>query len=159
MVHAGGGGDHVTSQVSSYSTRRAGNDGKDGEQKLRHGPDLELPLELWDTWGLDPGNWKDPEVLKTLLKGGLPEGWSMDDVLTESNKKKVKKRMKKRQEVRQMHSVLFFVPAGALDDEEDVANLKEKMKIMKGQKLNPIVLLAWADFIDPELRKDAMTAA
>ena len=132
FVPVHGGGDHCTVRYNAI-------EGMVG-----------LPLAFWDTWGVAPGEYNGNE-LELIMQGKLPAGWEKDENvgLAEENDAATA-------EENRPHAVIFMLPAEWIYDSEsnDMVKLKAEFTKIKRMGVNPLVLLARVDELEPTIRDD-----
>jgi len=111
---------------------------------------IDLPLAFWDTWGVAPERYNGNE-LELIMNGKLPAGWEMDEnvALAEETDEATA-------EENRPHAVIFMLPVAWLGDPESEQMQKIISEFTKVVRLgvNPLVLLARVDEIEPTIRND-----
>eukprot|EP01087_Luapelamoeba_hula_P000877 TRINITY_DN10641_c0_g1_i3.p1 TRINITY_DN10641_c0_g1~~TRINITY_DN10641_c0_g1_i3.p1 ORF type:complete len:302 (-),score=34.21 TRINITY_DN10641_c0_g1_i3:391-1296(-) len=84
-------------------------------------------MTLWDTWGLTPTTYTSGD-LQLLLQGALPNGWDMHDDIGDRPQpgcqQSVHESHQSIRDSRAPHAVLFFIPHGALDKQDETDLIK-----------------------------------
>jgi len=110
-----------------------------------------LNCTLWDTWGLSDSNYQTCE-LSAIVQGILPSKWEMSAVFKD-HEEPILAGLRTRK-FRRAHAVLFFIPFGALSDPEEQASTRNQFHKLVALHLNPIVVLARVDELNPRVRED-----
>jgi predicted GTPase len=130
-----------------------GGTGAHGSKNLRMHDLPGLNCKLWDTWGLNNKTYKENE-LQIIVQGLLPDNWSMTDVKPDAA---TMVRGFKTKAMRRQHAVLFFLTQGTLMAEDDMQGAKRQFGKISNMGLNPIVVIARADEIEPNIRSAPMS--
>jgi hypothetical protein len=104
-----------------------------------------VTITLWDTLGLTKTTYQKDE-LDGLLEGKFPPGWkfSSNDSLPFAANHDCK-----------IHSVIFFVPHSAFDNEEIVNLVKENCSKLKSV-FDPILIISLTDQLDENIRTNPL---
>lgn len=100
----------------------------------------ELPLALWDTYGLAHNTWQGSE-LEYLMNGKLPADWHKDDDIRLATTDEVDEYQNR------PHAVLIFVTVGEISDADSafMQNLKAQIANIVRQGINPLLLVTKLD--------------
>jgi hypothetical protein len=102
---------------------------------------------------LNKKTYKENEV-QCIVQGLLPDNWSMANVKPDG---KTMIRGFKTKALRRQHAVLFFLTPGTLMAEDDMQGAKRQFGKISNMGLNPIVVIARADEIEPDIRNAPMS--
>ena len=100
----------------------------------------ELPLALWDTYGLAHDTWQGNE-LEMLMNGTLPKSWHKDANISMVKADAIA------EPKHRPHAVLIFVTAAELGDRESafLQNFKKQVVNIVRQGINPLVVVTKLD--------------
>lgn len=137
MAAVGGAGNHVTNNIAKYTL-------------------IEGYLNAFDTFGIERKTYQNPDITTKFIQGGLPEFWDREDELDCRTMEKILKTQAPTQDERRIHGVIFVVPSGCLEDDEDLELCRKVMNTIKQQGINPVVLLGRTDKQCETIRHDTM---
>jgi hypothetical protein len=128
---AGGGQDHTTEKICFYPLPE------------------NLPIWMWDTWGVTKDNYKN--MFELILAGKLPDGYQMKNGINMEDAKDLRNQDNLQSEV---HGLLLFVPPGILVNRDLLQQVKDALSVAAAKlQLSPIVVITREDEVDPAERK------
>eukprot|EP00742_Colponemidia_sp_Colp-10_P006778 GILJ01007264.1.p1 GENE.GILJ01007264.1~~GILJ01007264.1.p1 ORF type:complete len:543 (-),score=65.73 GILJ01007264.1:598-2226(-) len=106
-------------------------------------------INFWDSMGWDDSSYMKGE-LNYILDGNLKEGTNLNDVITDRHPGfRHNPPWAKR-----IHTVLFFVPADMVSDQEYIKRLVNFKEFATIRELVPLVVLTKVDMLDPMVEEE-----